>query len=42
MCAIMADIHSVMAEIRRSKKKGRKIEITPQKYNGLPYYIGRP
>jgi len=34
------------AEIRRGKKKRkkeeRKIEITGQKYNGLPYYIGRP
>jgi len=28
------------AEIRRGKN--RKIEITGQKYNGLPYYIGRP
>jgi len=24
------------------KKEERKIEITGQKYNGLPYYIGRP
>jgi len=31
------------AEIRRGKKKRRKkLEITGQKYNGLPYYIGRP
>jgi len=33
------------AEIRRGKKKEerrKKIEITWQKYNGLPYYIGRP
>jgi len=36
------------AEIRRGKKrkkeerKKKKIEITGQKYNGLPYYIGRP
>jgi len=29
-----------MAEIRRGKKK--KEETTGQKYNGLPYYIGRP
>jgi len=34
----MADIQSLTAEIRR----GKKIEITGQKYNGLPYYIGRP
>jgi len=45
----MADIQSTAAEIRRGKKKERrrkkerkKIEITGQKYNGLPYYIGRP
>jgi len=35
------------AEIRRRKKeeerkKERKIEITGQKYNGLPYSIERP
>jgi len=24
------------------KKKKKKKEITGQKYNGLPYYIGRP
>jgi len=34
------------AEIRRGIKKEerrrRKIEITGQKYNGLPYYTGRP
>jgi len=60
----MADIQSTAAEIRRGKKKKKKIEegrrkklqgknimapllhraaiITRQKYNGLPYYIGRP
>jgi len=42
----MADIQSAAAEIRRGKKKKkeerRKIEITGQKYNGLPYSIGRP
>jgi len=27
---------------RRKKEEERKIEITRQKYNGLPYYIGRP
>jgi len=39
------DIQSATAEIRRVKKerrKKKKIEITGQKYNGLPYYIGRP
>ena len=34
-------IQSPTTEIRRGKKK-KKIEITGQKYNGLPYYIGRP
>ena len=24
------------------ERKRKKIEITGQKYNGLPYYIGRP
>jgi len=38
----MADIQSPTTEIRRGKKKRKKIEITGQKYNGLPYYIGRP
>jgi len=39
----MEDIHSATAEISGVKKKRRKkIEITGQKYNGLPYYIGRP
>jgi len=41
----MGDIYSVTAEIRRGKKKKerRKIEeTTGQKYNGLPYSIGRP
>jgi len=27
---------------KERKKERRKIEITAQKYNGLPYYIGRP
>jgi len=40
----MVDIQSTAAE--KGKKEGeeerRKIEITGQKYNGLPYYIGRP
>jgi len=38
----MADIQSAAAEIRRGKKKRKKIEITGQKYNGLPNYIGQP
>jgi len=38
----MVDIQPAAAEIRRGKKRRRKIEITGQKYNGLPYYIGRP
>jgi len=37
LCGSMADIQSAAAEIRggkeRKKKKGRKIEITGQKYN---------
>ena len=45
MCGSMVDIQSTAAEITRGKKmkeEERKIEITGQKYNGLPYYIGRP
>jgi len=43
MCGSMVDIQSTAAEIRRGKKEEeRKIEITGQKYNGLPYYIGQP
>jgi len=46
MCGSIVDIQSPTAEIRRGKKKeeeeGRKIEITGQQYNGLPYSIGRP
>jgi len=43
MCGSMVDIQSLTTEIRRGKKKRKKeIEITGQKYNGLPYYIGRP
>jgi len=40
----MVDIHSATAEIRRGKER-RKIEeeeTIGQKYNGLPYFIGRP
>jgi len=45
MCGGMVDIQSPTAEIRRGKKEQRrkkKIETTGQKYNGLPYNIGRP
>ena len=45
MCGSMVDIQSPTAEIRRGKEKEerrREIEITGQKYNGLPYYIERP
>jgi len=38
----MVDIQSTTAEIRRGKKKDRKkIEITGQKYNGVPYSLAR-
>ena len=45
MCRSMVDIQSPTAEIRRGKKERRKKEEeeeTEWKYNGLPYYIGRP
>ena len=47
MCGSMADIQSATAEIRRGKKKkeeeeAEEEETTGQKYNGLPYSIGRP
>jgi len=38
----MVDIQSAMAEIRRGKNRKIEEETTGQKYNGLPYYIGRP
>jgi len=41
----MVNIQSQTAEIRRGKKRRRrrrKKEETGRKYNGLPYYIGRP
>jgi len=43
MCESIIDIESPTAEIKRGKKKERikKKETTKQKYNGLPYYIGR-
>jgi len=40
MCADMADIQLATAEIRGGKKKEE--ETTGQKYNGMPYFIGRP
>ena len=46
MCGSMVDILSPTAEIRRGKKEEeetrKKKETTGQKYNGLPYSIGRP
>jgi len=39
MCGSVAEIQSVTAEIRREKKIE---ETTGQKYNGVPYSIGRP
>jgi len=47
MCGSMVDIQSPTTEIRRGKKENKeerkkKKETTGQKYNGLPYYIGRP
>jgi len=40
----MVDIQSAAAEIRRGKKERKKKEeeTTGQKYDGLPYSIGRP
>jgi len=38
MCGSMADVQSPTAEIRRGKKRRKKIETTGQKCN----YIGRP
>ena len=45
MCESMIDIQSPTAEIMRGKKEERRMieeETTGQKYNGLPYSIGRP
>jgi len=42
MCGSMVDIQSPTTEIRRGNKKKEEEETTGQKYNGLPYYIGRP
>jgi len=40
----MVNIQSLTAEIRRGKKRKKREEEeeTASKYNGLPYYIGRP
>jgi len=46
MCGSMTDIQSAAAEIRRGKERKKEEEeeeqTTARKYNGLPYYIGRP
>jgi len=43
MCGSMTVIQYAAAEIRRGKEeRKKKEEITGQKYNGLPYYIGWP
>jgi len=47
-CASTVDIQSVTSESRRGKKRKKKKkkkieeETTTQKYNGVPYSIGRP
>jgi len=39
----MVDIQSTATDIRRWRnERKKKEETTGQKYNGLPYYIGRP
>jgi len=41
----MVDIQSAIADVKRGKKERKKKkeeETTGQKYNGLPYYVGRP
>jgi len=39
----MVDIQSAGAEIRQGKKEEEEEETNHrEKYNGLPYYIGRP
>jgi len=44
----MVDIHSSTAEVRRWEKEEERrrkkilVETTGQKYNDLPYSIGRP
>jgi len=43
MCQSVVNIQSPTAEIRRGKKEEEETEKeTGLKYNGLPYYIGRP
>jgi len=42
MCGSMIDIQFRLLRLGEAKKDSRKIEITGQKYNGLPYSIGRP
>jgi len=42
MCGSMVDIQSATAEIRRGKNKKGRTQKPRQKYNGLPYSIGRP
>jgi len=43
MCASMADMTSTLRPLRLGElKKKEEEETTGQKYNGLPYYIGRP
>jgi len=43
MCASMVDIQSATTDIRRGKKKSKKIEeTTGQKYNVPICYAGRP
>jgi len=41
MSGSMVDIQYATAENRRGKKEDRE-ETTGQKFNGLPYSIGRP
>ena len=43
-CAMVPIWRLRLGEERKKERKRRKknIEITGQKYNGLPYYIGRP
>jgi len=42
----MVDMQAAAAEIRRGKKKNKNKKKKERnyrgKYNGLPYYIGRP
>jgi len=43
MSGSTVNIQPGTAEIRRGKKEEEsKIETTGQKYNGLPYSVGRP